>query len=264
MSSRRKMQSGLLSTSRASAITAVAGIVVTACGPGGTPTSSQPLPACPADKPTRIELLWSDSADQRSTAIQNARLAVTRHEALLAAACKASFDVELVAEQASPVSLYSGRPRQSAGTAVAVSRRSTNYVDKTVMPAVTAGVQAAMARTPVTVSSPSGLFQILADHNATSAGTSNAVLLADFVQHDASINLNRPVSVAQATALAAKPAVPSLAGTTIAIYGAGATRDPVAAPDGWIRAISTYARQVCQRTRATGCIVTTQYPTGRP
>lgn len=264
MSSRRKSQSGSLSRSRAWAIIAVAGIVATGCGPGGDSTASQPLPACPADKPTRIELLWSDSADQRSAAIQNARLAVTRHEALLAAACKASFDVVLVAEQASPVSLYSGRPRQSAGTAVAVSRRSTNYVDKTVMPEVTANVQAAMAHPPVTVSSPSGLFQILADHNATSAGTSNAVLLADFVQHDASINLNRPVSVAQASALAAKPAVPSLAGTTIAIYGAGATRDPVAAPDGWIRAVNAYARQLCQRTRATGCIVTTQYPTGRP
>ncbi|SOD73533.1 hypothetical protein SAMN05892883_2824 [Jatrophihabitans sp. GAS493] len=62
------------------------------------------------------------------------------------------------------------------------------------------------------------------------------------------------------TKLAAMPPVSStLKGVTVELYGVGATRDTAPAPADWISFISSFATQVCERTKAT-CESRTQYP----
>jgi hypothetical protein len=240
------------------AMAGIAGMSVAGCGaPAGSVGNS--LPPCPSYHPRQVEILLSDSSGDRSVTQETRRLDVISMDARVAAACSAVLQAKLVAGQTRTATLWAGPVRKSGGTAVAVARLSNRYIESTVLPGVRRRLQAALRVAPPPGNSPSGLFQVAADDRSSTGGML-VVLLSDFVEQTAQVNLNRPLTSRQSELLADAIAVPDLGGAVVRIAGAGVTRETVPAPDNWVAAVRAFAARLCARTKAARCTVTTQYP----
>jgi hypothetical protein len=216
------------------------------------------LPDCPSRAGSLFIAAATDSGSERSSELQTARLTAIRDFALRAGACHATLRVLLVPAQTRVTVLFNGPVHQTAGTANAAARRTIRYLDTTVLPGIRRGFTTTLASPPPDRSTPTDLYQLLADIHSTHPGPLTALLLSDFVTQTPTVNLDRALTAAQARTLAAGTPVPDLTGLTIRIAGVGTTKATTPAPAAWVAAIRTYAHTTCTRTHATDCTTTTQ------
>jgi len=221
----------------------------------------EPL-TCPAEweNASSAVVLWGDTASQRSEALVVERREVVRSQLLSAAGCDIPVTVMWVPSQTTATTLFTGSVRKNGANDKIISRLSRKEIDEVALPTIDEKIKALTSEPPVEESSPSGLFDVMADVAGRGDGQAVVTVLDNFVEQSHRVNVNRPDFDAVAARRAAKAVeLPKLDGTNISIMGAAGTVDTTPAPDDWVAAVRAYADGLCAGTGAECTPATTQY-----
>lgn len=241
--------------------TAALALLASACVPfgsgAGPSTQATRLSPCPStlSKTKDFVAVYTDSASERAP-----RIEVQREKALdafveTAASCSGHLTVVFDPGLSVTSVLWSGTPYVAEGSPIAFERKSAAYARTTVLPRVTRALHKALQAPAPEVATPDQAFAVLAE--VRTGGPLDALVLSSFVEDDATIDLNKPLTAASAEHLAAGVPVPRLAHAQVSIEGVGTTADPTPAPTDWLGALRTFAGTLCARTKAR-CRVTTE------
>ena len=221
----------------------------------------EPL-TCPAEweNASSAVVLWGDTASQRSEALVVERREVVRSQLLSAAGCDIPVTVMWVPSQTTATTLFTGSVHKDGANEKIIARLSRKEIDEVALPTIDQKLAALTSQPPVEESSPSGLFDVMADVAGRDGGRAVVTVLDNFVEQSHRLNVNVPDFDADAARRAAKTvALPKLDGTSIAIMGAAVTVDTRPAPDDWVAAVRAYADTLCVQTGAECTPATTQY-----
>ena len=162
--------------------------------------------------------------------------------------------------QTTATTLFTGSVHKDGANEKIIARLSRKEIDEVALPTIDQKLAALTSQPPVEESSPSGLFDVMADVAGRDGGRAVVTVLDNFVEQSHRLNVNVPDFDADAARRAAKTvALPKLDGTSIAIMGAAVTVDTRPAPDDWVAAVRAYADTLCVQTGAECTPATTQY-----
>jgi hypothetical protein len=221
----------------------------------GATSPSSWLPSCTGAAGADYLAVVTDSASERSRTIISQRESRLAQFAATAFACRGTLQVIFDPAQSQAQVLYSGTITVHAATEIAYQRLGGRQFDTEILPAIEDSLKRAESHPAPKDGTPVSAFEILAEDR--SKGELNALVLSDMIETDPSVNLDQPLTAAQAQALAASVTVPRLPHAVITIAGVGATSDPTPAPDDCLGAVRTFAEAVCTKTGAR-CRTTTQ------
>lgn len=250
-------------TLAASAIAVIALLGLTGCGnaPGELGQNQQLLASCPSGKKLNTLVEYDGTGTSQSKAITSERLRIIADVARKTAVCGGHLTVSIFAAgSASTVTVYDGDLDLSGATDNARLRRVPDAVDK-VVAEVKAAYPKALSSLPPGGTDVIGLYR-LAEEQQAQFGKGyqlNFIVLTDGLNNLAGVDLDtRPLSPAEATALADSTPVPKLPGASVTVAGLGRVAEG-AVPSGLAEGLVAYYDRLCHNTGASSCLSITDW-----
>lgn len=213
------------------------------------------------DKPSATVVLGGVSGSQRSSILETRFLAQARSELYRSGVCGGTAVIEVWSTEGSTRVLWgAGDALRVVGDTLQARKLSATRAVEGAMTTVTDRYHDAVGALPAKGSGFLGWRTIAADALAELTSTKldkRVVVVDDGVQIDNTINLNRPITVDEATALANSVSnTTDLHGVDVTLVGIGQVAGPPPPAGGeWVHAIRTFAMRTCTATGATCRVV---------
>jgi hypothetical protein len=244
----------------------VAGVslALTSCSLATAPGAQLTGITCPAGR----ALVTMDELDlsglSRSRGLLAQRLDVVESDAEHAAYCQGRFTVIAFSTSAAAnVVLYDALLAPPGATQIARDRE-TPLLIKDVMVSVRTHVQGALRRLPSNGTDLAAAFTLATDDVALFGHRAafNLTILSDGISTTGPASINTPnLNSAQAVAEADQAPPADLAGAHVVVEGVGTVAGSVQPPSDYVEAVRTYVNELCRRSRAASCLVTTEVTT---
>ncbi len=212
-------------------------------------------------KPSATVVLGGVSGSQRSEVLETRFFAQARYELYRSGVCGGTTVIEVWSTEGSTRVLWGANDSlRVVGDTLQARKLSASRALDGAMTTVTTRYDDAVRALPAKGSGFLGWRTIAADALAELTGTKldrRVVVVDDGVQIDDTINLNRPLTVDEATALAnAVSNTTDLHGVAVTLVGVGQVAGPPPPAGGeWVHAIRTFAVRTCTATGATCRVV---------
>jgi hypothetical protein len=249
---------------------------VAVCASGcTTPVASGDLAAlqtlakqCPSGRSVATLVELDGTGSSQSDDILASRMTIVRDQATKVAVCSGQLRVAVFTSGVSATKVIFDAPLSPQGaTQIAQLRRVPELVDAT-MKQIEAAYPQAVTSLPQTGTDVTAVFRSGAEYTAqVAAGRSPVPQVSLVVLTDGVQNLGLPLDQTtltdeQATKLAAGMPTVSLDGVVVTFAGIGRV-DGTEPPTGYVEALKVFYRKACEASRASSCMVVTDYAQGR-